>query len=156
MSDFVYLSRERLQELEAELKELKTNGRKKMAERIAEARSHGDLSENAEYDAAKDEQGMLELKINKLETILSKVRIVDVDSLPKDEIRILSRFSVINHNNKKQYTYQIVSPEEANSQEGKIAATSPVGAALMGKRKGDIVNAKVPAGIIKFEIIDIF
>ncbi len=155
MSNFVYLSRERLNELEEELKELKTNGRKRMAERIAEARSHGDLSENAEYDAAKDEQGMLELKINQMENMLARARVVDPKSLSNDEVHILAKVTVKNMNNNKTYTYTLVSPEEADIKQSKIAVTSPVGASLMGKKKGEIVAAKVPAGVIKFEILNI-
>ena len=155
VANFVYLSKERLHELEQELKELKTNGRKHMAERIAEARAHGDLSENAEYDAAKDEQGLLELKISKLETMLSKAQIIDISSMPRDQIHILSAVEVKNLNNSKTFKYILVSPEEADLQKGKIAMTSPVGQALMGKKVGDIVQAKVPAGIIKFEILNV-
>ena len=155
MTNFVYLSKERLIEIENDLKELKTNGRKDMAERIAEARAHGDLSENAEYDAAKEEQGLLELKISKLEDLLSRARIVDISNMPKDEVHILSNVSVKNLNNNKVFNYKLVSPEEADLKQGKIALTSPVGAALMGKKLGEIVQAKVPAGIIKFEILEI-
>ena len=155
MSNFVYLSRERLNELEEELKDLKTNGRKRLAERIAEARSHGDLSENAEYDAAKDEQGMLELKINQMENMLARARVVDPNSLSNEEVHILAKVTVKNMNNNKTYTYTLVSPEEADIKQSKIAVTSPVGASLMGKKKGEIVAAKVPAGVIKFEILNI-
>ena len=155
MSNFIYLSKERLREIEQELNELKLGGRKKMAERIAEARSHGDLSENAEYDAAKEEQGMLELKISKLEELLSKAQIIDTNSLPKDKVHILSVVKVKNLNNKKEFTYKLVSAEEADLEQMKIAYTSPVGKALMGAKLGDIVTANVPAGIIKFEILSI-
>ncbi len=155
MSNFVYLTKERLKELEDEIKELKINGRKRMAERIAEARAHGDLSENAEYDAAKDEQGLLELRISKLEEKLSRARIVDTATFPKDKIHILAEVRVKNLNNNKEYDYVLVSPEEANLQLGKIAVTSPVGQALMGQALGTTVQAKVPAGIIKFEILGI-
>lgn len=155
MSEFIYLSRERLVEIEKELNDLKTNGRKDMAQRIAEARSHGDLSENAEYDAAKDEQGLLELKISKLEELLSKARIIDISNMPKDSVHILSTVKVKNLNNKKEFVYTLVSPEEADLQKGKIAVTSPVGASFMSKKVGDVVDAKVPAGLIKFEILEI-
>jgi transcription elongation factor GreA len=154
-TNFVYLSRERMVELEKELTELKTYGRKAMAERIAEARSHGDLSENAEYDAAKEEQGLLELKISKMEAMLSKTRIIDLSSLPKDQSHILSKLTVKNLNNQKIYTYILVSPEEADLPAGKIAISSPVGMSLMGVKKGDVVEAKGPAGLIKFEILEI-
>jgi transcription elongation factor GreA len=126
-----------------------------MALRIAEARSYGDLSENAEYDAAKEAQGHLELKISKMEDMLAKAKIVDTSKLPADEIHILSTDEVKNMKNGKTYTYTLVSEEEANLQEGKIAITSPVGSALMGAKKGDIVDAKVPAGLIQFEILSI-
>jgi len=155
LNNFVYLSQEKLHELEKELKDLKTNGRKNMAQRIAEARSYGDLSENAEYDAAKEAQGHLELKISKLEGMLAKAKIVDTSKLPNDEIHILSTTEVKNMNNQKTYKYTMVSEEEADLQKGKIAITSPVGSALMGAKKGQIVEAKVPAGIIKFEILNI-
>lgn len=155
MSNFVYLSQEKLIELEKELKELKTNGRKNMAQRIAEARSYGDLSENAEYDAAKEAQGHMELKISKMETMLAKAKIVDTSKLPSNEIHILSNASVKNLKNGKTYNYTLVSEEEADLQKGKIAISSPVGSALMGAKKGEIVDAKVPAGVIQFEILNI-
>lgn len=155
MSNFVYLSKERLKELEDEIRELKSNGRKKMAERIAEARSHGDLSENAEYDAAKEEQGLLELKISKLEDLLSRARIIDTSSLPQDQVHILSKVKVKNLKNGKTFEYILVSEEEANIEQSKISITSPVGKAFMGHKAGEIVTANVPAGLIKFEIISI-
>jgi len=155
VSNFVYLSREKVIEIEKELKELKTTGRKEMAQRIAEARSYGDLSENAEYDAAKDAQGLMELKISKLEELLSKVKIIDSSDMSNDKVHILSSVKVKNLNNSKTYDYTLVAAEEANLEQGKIAFTSPVGKALMGKAKGEIAEAKVPAGIIKFEILKI-
>ncbi|MBI9070672.1 MAG: transcription elongation factor GreA [Melioribacteraceae bacterium] len=155
MSNLVYLSKERLRELEQELSELKTSGRKEMAQTIAEARAHGDLSENAEYDAAKDAQGLLELKISKLEGLLSRAQVVDTSSMPKDSVHILSTISVKNLNNSKTFKYTLVSQEEADLQAGKIAVNSPVGAAFMGKKLGEIVEAKVPVGIMKFEILEI-
>ena len=155
MSNIVYLSKERIKEFEDELKELKTIGRKKMAETIAEARSYGDLSENAEYDAAKDAQGLMELKISKMEELLSKARIIDTSSMPKDQVHILSKVRVKNLNNNKEYDYILVSQEEADLEKGKIAMTSPVGSALMGKKKGETVAANVPAGVIKFKILSL-
>ncbi len=154
-SGFINLSREKILEFEAELKELKTNGRKQMAERIAEARSYGDLSENAEYDAAKEAQGLLELKISKLEELLSKARVIDTSNLPADVVHILTKVTIKNLNNGKVLTYTLVSLEEADLQKGKLAITSPVGQALMNKRKGDIVEVKAPAGLIKYEILDL-
>ena len=155
MTNFVYLTHDRLLEIENEVKELKTNGRKEMANTIAEARSYGDLSENAEYDAAKEAQGLLELKISKLEDLLSRAQVVDATNLPKDEVHILSTVVVKNMNNQKEFKYILVSPEEADFQQGKIALTSPVGQALMGKKSGEIVQANVPAGVINFEILSI-
>jgi transcription elongation factor GreA len=155
VSNFVYLSKERLKEIEDEIRELKTSGRKIMAGKIAEARSHGDLSENAEYDAAKEEQGLLELRISKMADLLSRARVIDLSSLPKDQIHILSKITVKNLNNSKTFEYILVSAEEADLDKGKIALSSPVGQALMGKKVGDITEAKVPAGLIKFEIISI-
>jgi transcription elongation factor GreA len=155
VSNFVYLSHERIVELEKELKELKTTGREEMAKRIAEARSYGDLKENAEYDAAKEAQGHLELKIAKIAEMLSKAKVVDKSRFSNDEVHILSTVEVKNLNNNKIFKYTMVSAEEADLQKGKIAITSPVGKALMGTKKGEIVDAKVPAGIIKFEILNI-
>ena len=155
MPNFVYLSHERIVELEKELKELKTTGREEMAKRIAEARSYGDLKENAEYDAAKEAQGHLELKIAKIAEMLSKAKVVDKSRFSNDEVHILSTVEVKNLNNNKIFKYTLVSAEEADLQKGKIAITSPVGKALMGAKKGETVDAKVPAGIIKFEILNI-
>ena len=155
MANFVYLTPERLREIESEIKELKTTGRKEMANTIAEARSFGDLSENAEYDAAKDAQGLLELKISKMEDLLSRAQIIDASDMPNGEVHILSKVKVKNLNNSKTFDYLLVSPEEADFQQGKIALTSPVGKALMGSKLGETVEAQVPAGIIKFEILAI-
>ena len=151
----MYLTRERLVEIEKELKELKTNGRKEIAEKIAEARSHGDLSENAEYDAAKEEQGLFELKISKLENILSRAQIIDTSKFNNDEVHIMSRVKIKNLKNKKTFEYLLVSPEEADFQAGKISVTSPVGKGLLGNKKGDKVNIKVPAGLLEFEILEL-
>ena len=153
--NFVYLTRERLVELEKELKEMKTNGRKEMAAKIAEARAHGDLSENAEYDAAKEEQGLFELRISKMENILSRAQVIDTTQFPKDEVHILSKVKIKNLKTQKTFTYLLVSPEEADFQAGKISVTSPVGQGLMGSRLGDKVQVKAPAGLMQFEILEI-
>lgn len=157
MSDgnFVYLTRERLIELEKELQEMKTNGRKKMAAKIAEARAHGDLSENAEYDAAKEEQGLFELKISKMEDILSRARVIDTSKMATDEVHLLSTVKIKNLKSKKIVEYLLVSPEEADFQEGKISITSPVGQGLIGAKLGDKVKVKAPAGLLEFEIMEI-
>ncbi|HSD64261.1 MAG TPA: transcription elongation factor GreA [Ignavibacteriaceae bacterium] len=153
--NFVYLTRERLVELEKELKELKTNGRKEIAQKIAEARSHGDLSENAEYDAAKEEQGLFELKLSKLEDIVSRARIIDANQFENGKVHILSTVSIRNLKNQKIIEYTLVSPEEADFQSGKISVTSPVGQGLMGAKTGDKVKVKAPAGLLEFEILEI-
>ena len=153
--NFVYLTRERLVELEKELKEMKTNGRKEMASKIAEARAHGDLSENAEYDAAKEEQGLFELRISKMENILSRAQVIDTSQFPKDEVHILSKVKIKNLKTQKTFSYLLVSPEEADFQAGKISVTSPVGQGLMGAKIGNKVQVKAPAGLMQFEILEI-
>ncbi len=157
MSDanFVYLTKERLVELEKELQEMKGPGRKSIAAKIAEARAHGDLSENAEYDAAKEEQGLFELRISKLEAVLARARVIDVSQFPQNETHILSVVLVKNINNQKTFEYTLVSPEEADFQAGKISITSPVGHGLLGKKVGEKVKVKAPAGILDFEILSI-
>jgi transcription elongation factor GreA len=154
-TNFVYLTKERLLELEKELHELKTNGRKEIASKIAEARSHGDLSENAEYDAAKEEQGLFELKISKLENILSRVRLIDSSQFRDGEVHILSNVRIRNLKNQKVFEYMLVSPEEADFQAGKISVTSPVGQSLLGAKEGQKVTVKAPAGVMEFEILSI-
>ncbi len=153
--NFVYLTRERIVELEKELKEMKINGRKEIAAKIAEARAHGDLSENAEYDAAKEEQGLFELRLSKMEDVLSRARIIDHTLFPDDEVHILSKVTIKNLKTKKQFNYLLVSPEEADFQAGKISVTSPVGKGLMGTKVGDVVKIKVPAGILELEILSL-
>ena len=135
-ANFVYLTKERLVELEKELQDLKTNGRKEIARKIAEARAHGDLSENAEYDAAKEEQGLFELKISKLENVLSRARLIDPKEFPGDQIHILSEVKIKNLKTSKIFNYTLVSAEEADFQAGKISITSPVGQGIMGRKKG--------------------
>jgi transcription elongation factor GreA len=151
----VYLTRERLVELEHELRELKTNGRKTMAQKIADARSHGDLSENAEYDAAKEEQQHLELKISKLELTLSRAKIIEAKDLPNDKIYILSRVTVKDVKTGETFEYLLVSPEESNFEANKISVTSPIGKSLLGRTKGETVEIKVPAGLLTYKVLDI-
>jgi len=157
MSDqgFVYVTKERLVEIEKELQEMKINGRKEMARKIAEARSHGDLSENAEYDAAKEEQGLFELRISKMENLLSRVRIIEKSQLQDGLVHILSSVQIKNLKTDKIIDYTLVSPEEADFQAGKISVTSPVGQGLMGTRVGDHIKVKAPAGMLEFEILEI-
>ncbi len=155
MTDVVYLSRERFIEMEQELRELQIHGRAQVAQKIAEARGHGDLSENAEYDAAREEQRHLEYRIAKLEEALSKSRIIDSKDLPNDKVYILSNVKVKDLKTGKANVFKLVSPEEANFEENKISATSPIGKGLMGKVVGEIVEIKVPAGILKYEVLEI-
>ncbi len=151
----VYLTRERLAEMEQELRELKTTGRRSMAAKIAEARGHGDLSENAEYDAAKEEQQHLELRIAKLELSLSRAKIIEARDLPNDKIYILSRVKLKDLANGEMCEYLLVSPEESNFEQNKISVTSPIGKALLGKKGGDTVEITVPVGILHYEILEI-
>ncbi|MCK5644153.1 MAG: transcription elongation factor GreA [Gammaproteobacteria bacterium] len=151
----VYLTRERLVAMEQELRQLKTEGRKSMAQKIAEARGHGDLSENAEYDAAKEEQQHLETKIAKLEMSLSRAKIIQAKDLPNDKIYILSNVTLKDLKTGEEYQYLLVSPEESDFDENKISVTSPIGKGLLGRKKGEAVEIKVPAGILHYEILDI-
>ena len=151
----VYLTREKLTELEHELREMKTNGRAEMAAKIAEARGYGDLSENAEYDAAKEAQQHLELRIAKLEETLSRTQIIDITSLPIDKIHILSLVKIQDQRTRQTIEYRLVAPEEADFEKNKISVTSPIGKGLLGKKEGETVQIKVPAGILEYKIIEI-
>jgi len=155
MSDVVYLTREKISDLQSELHDLKTRGRKETASIIAEARALGDLSENAEYDAAKERQRLMELRIAQLENTLAKARIIESGDLPNDKIYILSVVTLMDLNRKNKVEYTLVSPEESNFEEGKISVTSPIGKALLGKVVDDEVVVKVPAGTLKYKILDI-
>lgn len=155
MADKIYLTEERFLELQNELIELKTKTRKVVAQKIADARSHGDLSENAEYDAAKHEQELLEMRISKLEETLSKAQVIRPEELPNDKIYILSKVKVKNLKTTQVHEYLLVSPEEADFERGKISVSSPIGKALIGKKTGEVVEINVPAGKIKFEILEI-
>ena len=151
----VYLTRERLIEMERELKELKSNGRKDMAQKIAEARGYGDLSENAEYDAAKEAQQHLELRIAKLEETLSRTQIIDTAGLLTDKVYILSLVRLQDMRTKQTIEYRLVDPEEADFEKNKISVTSPIGKGVMGKKQGEVVKIKVPAGMLEYKIVEI-
>jgi len=151
----IYLTRERLVELEKELRDLKINGRADIAQKIAEARGHGDLSENAEYEAAKEAQEHLEMRISKVEEMLSRTQIIDAAELPNDKIYILSVVKLQDQKTKEIVEYRMVSAEEADFERNKIAVTSPLGKALMGKKQGETAELKVPAGTIKYTILEI-
>lgn len=153
--EITYLTQEGLNKLKAELTDLKTRGRSEIAQQIAEAREKGDLSENAEYESAKDAQGLLELEISKLETILANTRIIDTSHMEDGIVYILSKVTIKNKKNNATVNYTLVAEQEANLKEGKISVKSPVGSALLGKKIGDIVDVNVPAGLIQFEILDI-
>lgn len=155
MSDTVYLTEEGLENLKEELHELKTKERPQVAEEIAEARDKGDLSENAEYDAAKEKQGHIETRIAKLEDTISKARIVDENEIDTDRAYILSDVTVKNYNSGDTETYTLVSPEEADFKEQKISVESPIGEALLGSQVGEEVTVDVPAGALELEVLEI-
>lgn len=154
MTDVVYLTPQRMREMQEELERLKTHERKEIAEKIAEARSYGDLSENAEYEAAKNAQEVLESRIARLEQVMMRARVLETQNLPNDKIYILSNVTVYNHKLKKEQKYTLVSAEEADIEQGKLATTSPIGRALMGKTVGDIVTIDVPAGTFQLEVLE--
>ncbi|HYE96197.1 MAG TPA: transcription elongation factor GreA [Rubricoccaceae bacterium] len=155
MSQTVYLTAEGLQKLKDELQHARTVERQRIAQAIAEARAQGDLSENAEYDAAKEAQGHLEARIAKLEEAVSNARLVDESALDNSSVRILSTVRVRNRQTKKESLYTLVSAQEADFAQNKISVGSPIGKALLGKAVGDTVEVKVPAGLVKLEILDI-
>ena len=155
MSHVSYFTEEGLKKLRAELHDLKTKERPSISKQIAEARDKGDLSENAEYDAAKEAQGMLELKISKLEEVVRNARIVDESKMDNSKVLILSKVKIKNLNNKATMTYTLVAENEADFKAGKISIDSPIAQALLGQKAGAVVTAKVPAGSIKLEIVEI-
>lgn len=155
MSKVQYLTQEGYDKLEAELKDLKGRGRKEIAEEIAEARAKGDLSENAEYDAAKEAQGHLEDRITKLEDALANARVLDKSELDLSKVRVLTTVTILNKNMGKEMKYTLVSPNEADFAAGKISVESPIGKALMGREVGETVEVDVPAGKLELEVKNI-
>lgn len=155
MSKVSYYSPEGLARLKDELNNLRTRGRSDIAKQIAEARDKGDLSENAEYDAAKDAQGLLELKISKLEEILSHARVLDESTVDLSKVSIFTTVKIRNTANKMEIKYTLVAEEEADLKANKISVKSPIGQGLLGKRVGELAEIKVPAGILKFEVLEI-
>ena len=155
MSSIQYVTKDTLEQMKAELQQLRTIERPAASRAIAEAREKGDLKENAEYDAAKEAQGMLEAKISNLEGQIATARIVDESSIDTSKVTILTKVKVTNLNTKKQVTYQIVSEKEADLKVGKISVTSPIGKGLLGKVVGEIAEVTAPAGVIKFKVEDI-
>lgn len=155
MAGYDYMVREDYERLKAKLDELKTDGRDQAAKAIAEAREKGDLSENAEYDAAKDAQGLLELEINKLEKMMATARIMKESDVDTSKVTVLTRVTIKNLKVKREVTYQLVSESVANLKEKKLSVSSPIGKALLGKKVGDTVEVQTPGGVIPFEIKNI-
>lgn len=156
MAGINYLSQEGYEKLKAELEELKTVGRSDVAKAIAEAREKGDLSENAEYDAAKEAQGLLELKINELEKVMASARILDQSQVDTSKVTVFTKVTIRNVKNKKELTYQLVSESEADLKAKKISVGSPMGQALLGKKAGEIAIVNTPnGGRMEFKIISI-
>jgi transcription elongation factor GreA len=155
MSEIQYFTKDGLEKIKQELHFLKTEERPRITQAIAEARDKGDLSENAEYDAAKEAQGHLEDKIRQMETLIANARVIDSSQLDTSKVSILCKVKVLNHNVGKEAVYQLVSETEANLKENKISIKSAIGAGLLGKAKGEVVQITVPAGTVKLEILDI-
>ena len=154
-STTVYLTAEGLQKLKDDLHRARTVDRQRISEEIAEARAQGDLSENAEYDAAKEAQGLLEAQIAKMETTLANARVVNEDEVDTSKARILSNVRVMNKKAKKEATYTLVSAQEADLKQNRISVESPIGKALLAREVGDVVEVKVPAGTVQMEILEI-
>ena len=155
MSSFIYLSKEGMEKLKDELNNLKSIERPKIINQIAEARDKGDLSENAEYDAAKEAQGLWEARIARLENELSKSRVLDEKNIDLSTAKLLTTVKIENIHSKQKMSYTLVSESEADLKNKKISISSPIGRGLMGKKVGEIVDISVPSGVIKFKILDI-
>ena len=155
MANYNYLTQEGYDKIVADLDEMKSTGRQKVAKAIAEAREKGDLSENAEYDAAKDAQGMLELRINELEKTLANARVIDASQLDTSKVTVLSKVTIKNVNSGKSITFHLVSESEADLKAKKISVNSPVGKGLLGKKVGEVATVETPRGNIEFEVVDI-
>ena len=155
MSSTVYLTEEGLQKLKADLQRARTVERQKISQEIAEARAQGDLSENAEYDAAKEAQGHLEARIAKMEATIASARVVNEDEVDASKARILSNVRVMNKKAKKEATYTLVAAQEADLKQNRISVESPIGKALLGTEVGEVVSVKVPAGAVQLEVLEI-
>ena len=155
MSEINYYTPEGLNNLKSEIKQLESIERPKISQQIAEARDKGDLSENAEYDAAKEAQGMLEARISKLKNKLANARIIDDSEIDNSKVFILSTVRIKNTKNQMELSYTLVAENEANIKSGKISVDSPIGKGLLGKEVGDIADINTPAGIINFEVLSI-
>ncbi len=150
-----YMTEEGYKKLLEDISYLETVKRPEISAQIAEARDKGDLSENAEYDAAKEAQGLLEMKISQLKELLSKARLIDESKLSTDSVQILTKVKIRNTKNKAEMTYTLVSETEANLKEGKIAINTPIGKGLLGKKVGEIAEIQVPSGLMTFEVVSI-
>ncbi|MGI6048467.1 MAG: transcription elongation factor GreA [Petrimonas sp.] len=150
-----YMTEEGLRKLKEELVHMESIQRPEISRQIAEARDKGDLSENAEYDAAKDAQGILEGKIVQLKSLIATARIIDESAISTDEIQIMNKVTIKNLKTKKDMTYTLVSESEADLKSGKIAVNTPIAQGLLGKKVGDKVDIQVPSGILSFEVLDI-
>ncbi len=150
-----YMTAEGYQKLKDELHEMETVQRPEISRQIAEARDKGDLSENAEYDAAKEAQGLLEMKIAELKGVISSARLIDESKISTDEVQILNRVKLKNLKNNQVLSYVLVSENEANLKEGKLSVGTPIAKGLLGKKVGDIAKVSVPSGVIEFEIMEI-
>ncbi len=150
-----YITEEGLANLKKDLEQLTTVERPAISQQIAEARDKGDLSENAEYDAAKEAQGLLEMRIAKLEDILAKARIIDESKNDTSQVQILNKVKIKNTKNNQQVEYMLVSESESDIKNGKISVATPIAKGLLGKKVGDVVDIKVPSGLMSFEIIEI-
>ena len=155
MSNVSYYTAEGLQKLKDELNQLRDVERPKASQAIAEARDKGDLSENAEYDAAKEAQGLLEMRISKLEETLSNARLIDESQLDVSKVLVLSTVKLKNQQNGMEMTYKLVSESEADLKSGKISVNSPIGKGLLGKQVGDVAEITVPNGVLKFDVLEI-
>ena len=150
-----YMTEEGLRKLQEDIRELESVQRPEISRQIADARDKGDLSENAEYDAAKEAQGMLEAKISQLKTLLFSARLIDESTIGTDEVRIMNKVTIKNLKTKKEMTYMLVSESEADLRSGKIAVNTPIAMGLLGKKVGDVAEIEVPSGTMTFEIMDI-
>jgi transcription elongation factor GreA len=155
MAELTYLTAEGLERLKKELIEMRTKGRAEIARQIQEAREKGDLSENAEYDAAKDAQGMLEMKIAKLEEALANARILDTSKYDTSKVMVMSKVKVKNLQNKQTILFMLVSEKEADLKSGKISVSSPIGKGLLGKSVGEVAEISVPSGTMKLEVLEV-
>ncbi|MDY0253571.1 MAG: transcription elongation factor GreA [Tenuifilaceae bacterium] len=155
MSNVTYLTKDGLQKLQKELEHLRTVERPAISQMIAEARDKGDLSENAEYDAAKEAQGMLEMRIARLEDAIAKARVIDESKIDTDKVQILNKIKIKNLATSAIMEYTLVPESEANIKEGRLSVGTPIAKALLGKKKGEKVEVSIPSGVVTFEIVDI-